>query len=336
MTFHHSSLFSSYLYTLELRLGHEVYRQIGEPWFKKGFWKINKQKDTIKQYLSTYGYQPEDGTPNLNNTLWVKDGVYYSRDPNTGQVHKAIEFNTFMEMDFDVIIASIPQHIKPFKELARMKGAKFVFQEGNNFNLSPEEVPNLMASTTPRAINTHAVFYHQEFDESIFRPPKKRTQKKIISNYMNVLQNYPPAIELFTALEKEMPDYEFRMYGAQNRDGCLTGIDNIARSMQETRWGFHVKPGGDGFGHAIHNLFATGTPTIVVKGYYDGCLAGQMMNKKTVLIADGLSVKELASHIRASESNYDDMCVNVYNNYKSIVDFEKDAENIQKFLEELV
>jgi len=313
-----------------------VYRQVGTTWFEKGFWKINKQKDTIQQYLSTHGYRPTDGTPSLNNTLWVKDGIYYSRDPNTKQIHKAIEFGTFMQMEWDVVIASIPAHIKPFKELARMKKAKFVFQEGNNFNLNPELIPNLMASTMPRAINTHVVFYHQEFDENIFSPPKQRTNKKIISSYMNVLHNYPPAYELFTALEKEMPDYEFKMYGSQNRDGCITGVDNLAKSMQETRWGFHVKPGGDGFGHVIFGLYATGTPTIVMKGYYDGCLAGTLMSGKTNIIADGLSVKELADHIRASEDNHADMCKNVYNKYKSTVNFEEDAKNIQKFLEELV
>lgn len=309
---------------------------MGEKWFKKGYWKINRQPDTIKQYLSTYGYQPTDGTPSLNNTLWVKDGIYYSKDPNTGQVHKAIEFDTFMQMEWDVVIASIPQHVKHFKELARMKKAKFVFQEGNNFNLNPDQIPNLMASTMPRVINTHTVFYHQEFDETIFCPPKKRTTKKIVSSYMNVLHNYSEAHDLFIALEKAMPDYEFRMYGSQNRDGCITGVDNLAKSMQETRWGFHVKPGGDGYGHCIHNLYATGTPTIVVKGYYDGHLAGMLMNDKNNIIADGLSVKDLADIIRGSEERHEDMSKNVYNTYKSQVNFEEDSKKIQKFLEELV
>lgn len=333
--FHHSSLYSSLLYTLEQRLGHSVYRQIGEKFFYEGFWKINRQKDTIAQYLSTYGYQPTDGTPPLNNTLWVQDGIYYSKDPNTGQIHKAITFDTFMEMDFDIIIASIPQHIKPFQELARRKKAKFVFQAGNEFPMDFNSVPNLMASIMPRSLETHAVFYHQEFDENVFKPGE-RPQKKTIYNFMNVLHEYPYAYEWFTELEKEMPDYEFKMYGSQNRDGCLTGIENIANKMREARWGFHIKPGGDGYGHVIHNLIACGVPLITNKSFYEGKLAGQMMNDKCCIIIDGMSVKDAATMIRAHEDLNEEMSIEARRQFETTVNFEEDAKNIGTFLEELV
>ncbi len=333
--FHHSSLYSSYLYTLEARLGHSVYRQIGEKWFTEGFWKINRQKDTIAQYLATYGYQPVDGTPSLNQVQWVQDGIYYSKDPNTGQIHKAITFDTFMAMDFDVVIASIPQHIAPFMELARRKNAKFVFQVGNEFDFDYNSVPNLMASIMPRDIKTHHVFYHQEFDTNAFSPAPP-VKNKTISNFMNVLRNYPFANKWFLDLEDEMMDYDFNMYGSQNRDGCLTGVQNIANAIKSSRWIFHVKPGGDGYGHCLHNAFACGVPLIVNKRLYEGKLAGRMMNDKTCIIIDGMTPKQAAEYIRNQEQRHDEMSKEVYTTFTSLVDFDKDAKKIQTFLEELV
>lgn len=332
---HHSSLYSSFLYTLEGRLGHELYRQIGEKWFTQGFWKINRQRDTIQQYLGTYGYQPTDGTPSLNNTLWVKDGVYYSKDPNTGQIHKAITYETFMEMDFDVIIASIPAHIEPFKKLAAMKNAKFVLQMGNNWNVPYDKVPNLMASVAPKSVPCHSVFYHQEFDTNVFSY-EQPTKTKEIHNYMNVLHNYPEAYEYFLALEKEMPDYTFKMYGSQNRDGCISGIHNLAHSMKKARWIFHMKPGGDGYGHCLFNTFAVGRPLLVNKRYYEGQLGGMMMDDTSSVIMDGLTPSDLAGIIRNKEENNEEMSLVSYKRFTDNVNWEKEAKLIQTFMETLV
>jgi glycosyltransferase involved in cell wall biosynthesis len=340
--FHHSSLFSSFLYTLESRLGFEVFRQIGEKWFKNGYWRINRQRDTIQQYLGTYGYQPTDGTPSLNNIAWLKDDVYYSRDPNTGQIHKAITFDSFMAMDFDVVIASIPNHIKPFKELAKKKGAKFVLQMGNNWDISPfqlyEEtrIDNLMASIYPRNFGVkNAVFYHQEFDTRFFnyeKPPENKT----ICNYMNVLKNYPEALDLFLALEQEMPDYTFKMYGSQNRDGCITGVDNLANSMKQARWVFHVKPGGDGYGHCLMNALAVGRSLIINRSYYNGELGGTFLKSDNSIDVEGVPIKQLAQIIRNNEQKNEDMGLNSYRLFSSEVDFEKDSKKLDIFFKNLL
>lgn len=333
--FHHSSLFSSYLYTLESRLGHECYRQIGRDWFDKGFWKINRQEDTIAQYLGTYGYQPNDGTPSLNNTLWVQDGIYYSRDPNTGQIHKAITFDKFMEMDFDVVIASIPDHIEPFKKLAQMKNAKFLFQVGNEFPFDYDSVPNLMASIMPRSLKTHHIFYHQEFDTSLFNYEKPKKSKEI-HNYMNVLHNYPESYEFFLELEKCMPEYTFKMFGSQNRDGVITGVDNLSKSMKKARWVYHYKPGGDGYGHVCFNTLAVGRPMIVNKRHYEGKLFGTMIDDKSSVIMDGLTPDQLADIIRNKEELNEELGKESFRRFKENVDFEKEAKDIQNFLENLV
>jgi hypothetical protein len=340
--FHHSSLFSSYLYTLESRLGHEVYRQIGKKWFKKGYWKINKKKDTIAQYLSTYGYQPSDGTPSLNNVKWVEDDVYYSKDPNTEQIHKAITFDKFMRMDFDCIIASLPIHVKYFKELAQIKKCKLVLQVGNEWDVNSLQdnpdtrIKNLMASVMPRLYKVpHSVYYKQEFDTKIFHPSNS-SKPKTVYNFMNVLRNYPTANKLFLELERLMPEYEFKMFGSQNRDGCITGVDNLAAKMREASWIFHVKPGGDGYGYVIHNSYAVGRPRIINKGYYDGKLGGTMISSKNSLIIDNMVPEQIAEMIRNSEERLSDMSKDTIRVFDEHVDFKKDAKKLDKFFKNLL
>lgn len=334
--FHHSSLYSSYLYTLETRLGHEVYRQIGRGWFEKGFWKINRQEDTIQQYLATYGYEPNDGTPVLNQVRWVKDGVYYSKDPNTDQIHKAIEFKTFQEMDFDVIIASIPDHIEPFKKLAKMKKAKFIFQVGNHFaDVDLNKIDNLMASIFPMMTPCHSVFYHQEFDTTVFKYHKP-VKSKEIHNYMNCLKEYPIAYAYWLSLKEYLPEYIFKEFGSQSKDGSVTGIKNLARSMAKARWIFHYKPGGDGFGHVAFNTLAMGRPVITNKRDYEGKLFGTMIDDRSSIILDGLKPKDLAQMIKNREENYDDMSVMCNQRFTDSVNFDKEAIIIEKFLKELV
>lgn len=334
--FHHSSLYSSFLYTLEVRLGHEVYRQIGRDWFTKGFWKINRQEDTIAQYLATYGYEPTDGTPSLNQVRWVKDGIYYSVDPNTNQVHKAIEFKTFMEMDFDVIIASIPDHIKPFRKLADLKKAKFIFQAGNMFQQDYwNDVPNFMGSIMPKTLPMHSVFYHQEFDTKIFKYAKP-TLNKEIHNYMNCLREYPRSYDFWTELQTHLPEYTFKEYGAQNKDGTITGIDNLANSLHRARWVYHNKPHGDGYGHLAFNTLACGRPVITNKRDYEGKLFGTMIDDYSSIIIDGLTPSEVAGIIKNREENNEVMGIECYKRFVDSVNWDKEAKAIDQFLKELV
>lgn len=332
---HHSSLFSSFLYTLETRLGYTIYRGVGEAWFKNGYWKINRQADTIQQYLGTYGYQPLDGTPSLNNVMWMQDDVYYSRDPNTGQIHKAITYEKFMSMEWYTVICSIPQHIEPYKELAKIKKCYHIFQVGNEFNFDYESVPNLMASIMPRPIKAHHVFYCQEFDTTAFNPKPPNHSKKIY-NFMNVLKNYPEALDLFLALEAELPDYDFKMFGSQNRDGCITGVQEIAAKIAEAQWIFHVKPGGDGYGHLVHNFYAIGRPLLTKKTHYEGKLAGRMMKESNAILVDSRNPKNIADLIRSHEDASDSMAENAHKTFNEYVDFSADAQRIKQFMDTLV
>ena len=166
---HHSGLFHSLQLLFEKRLGFELYRPIGMEWATEGYWNVYNHPDTQKQFLMD-GYIPKDGTPPLNGISRIQDGIHYIKDTTHGGEQKAITLEQFKEMDIDIVIASIPAHIEPYKKLIHefKPKAKFVFQQGNMFTevlSNLHTIPNLLSSTVefPVPSSCHAVFYHQEF-----------------------------------------------------------------------------------------------------------------------------------------------------------------------------
>lgn len=281
--FHHSALMRSLVLLFEHRLGGRVYRPIGEQWYTEGFWKVYDHPATVQQYLSlAQGFRPIDGTPPLNR-LWRGETdddptVYYCADPENESFNRAITLEQFKRMPIDIVIASIPAHIEPFKELIRRykPEAKLILQVGNNWLWEEMPVENVMASTYPKKHrdDQHVIFYHQEFDRNLFSPTPIPHGRKI-NSFVNLLPQYGG--EEFDAMERLLPGYQFKSYGAGCRDGVKHGAKEVARGIKESDWVFHVKRGGDGFGHVIHNAFACGRPVITRKSHYQRCLAEDLM-----------------------------------------------------------
>lgn len=340
---HHSGLAHSFQLLFEKRLGHTVYFPIGMEWYPN-YWKINEIEATAKQYLEI-GSQPIDGTPPLNDPfikgmLPTVTGLYYVEDKHHDTIQHAVTLDRFMEMDIDIVIASIPQHIKPFKELAKMKNAKFIFQMGNAFpNIDYDEIPNLMVNTLPAVIEydnkpPHYIVYHQEID-SVFHPISQPPER-LITSFINVYANNG-GFEEFMALKSITPGYEFRSYGGQNQDGCITGVESMAAIMQRSYFGFHSKRGGDGFGHVLYDWFATGRPIITHISDYADKLGGELLEHMVTCIdLDVCNINEVCDIISNMKPlHYVIMCQNVRDRFDACVNYEKEAEEIKKFLEEL-
>lgn len=336
---HHSDLAYSLQLVLEKRLGHEIFFPIGMDWYEEGYWNVYPHIDTAKQYLLD-GFIPKDGTQPLTQISKLENGIHIMKDIHNESEHKAITLAQFKEMEFDVVIASIPQHVKPFRELiGKYSGkAKLIFQMGNMFNEVNDvlkETQNLMASTLPFRNSVNAVFYHQEFDTEIFRPSDIKPERQITS-FINVLHDNPGAID-FIELVAGLPDFDFKSYGGQNADGVKNTTVEIADTMQRSFFGFHSKRGGDGYGHILYNWFACGRPIITRLSDYKGKLGEELMvDDETILDLDKydydgicLKLSNLAPH------EYQYMCQQVRNKFLERVDFEADSVKISKFLENL-
>jgi hypothetical protein len=343
--FHHASLLQSLLILFEGRLGGNVYRPIGLEWFDSGFWAVYDHPATAQQFLSTaQGYRPLDGSPPLNIIEEVNNypenpvaEIYYCRDIDSGQVNKAITLESFKALDIDIVIASLPQHVEPFKRLIRehKPNAKLIYQIGNAWTIEAATAPNIMASAiihdVPPEINF--IQYHQEFDLNIFHTGEYFLPRAIYS-FVNVFQSFPDW-HLFEKLEQMMPDWKWRSYGGQCRDGAIGPAPILADKMREAEFIFHVKASGDGYGHVLHNAAAVGTPLITNRRDYRGKLGEALMIPDVTCIdIDGLTLHEIIEKVDhySEPSRYNAMSYNIAHRFAEVVDFDREFEQIKEFL----
>lgn len=342
--FHHSSLLRSLVMLFEERLGMEVYRPIGMEWYEKGYWAINNLEDTAKQFLDLEQALPKDGTPPLNIVAAgnAAEGEYMVADPGFISAHRAATFDYFLNHRFDYVIATIPAHVELFKDLIEkyQPWAKLIVQMGNNWNLSYYQGYNVLASIAEQpapGVNVH--FYHQEFDLNVFRSTPCKPTKKIYS-YVNVIENSGIGWEDFQQLKRllDRQGYELKSYGGQCPDGNKTGPVELADSMREAQFVFHVKPGGDGFGHVIHNAYAVGRPLITRPSHYRGQLAEQLLVPGTFIDLDRYGpgeVKNIITRLTHSPDHLREMGKRAADRFREVVNYDSEAQAIARWLESL-
>lgn len=339
--FHHSSLLKSLQLLFEERLDHTLMRPIGMEWFTEGYWKINDLPDTAKQYLDLeQAFIPPDGTWPLNKFKVEKsEGLRIVGNPGNESSHLACTLEYFKDNKFDILIASLPQHIEPFKELIRLyqPQAKLIFQVGNNWDFEQCKGMNVLASTARRdvSIEVNVHFYHQEIDlkKFTFTPPMATGK---VYSFINILQN-TSGWEDFRKLE-EMTQYfglEWKSFGGQCRDGNMNGDYELSRAMYEAMVIFHVKPGGDGFGHIIHNAYACGRPIITRSSHYRGQLAERLMVPGTFIDLDMHSlpdVKNMLHKMVSAPEILQEMGARAAQRFTEVVDYDEETRSIKAWL----
>lgn len=366
--FHHAGLLQSLILLFEKRLKGEVYRPIGVDWFNKGYWKVYDHPATVEQFLGIGGNTP-DGSAKLNEvTEHPTPEVYKCFDIDSGETNKAITLEGFFNTHFDIVIASIPAHVEPFKKLCaeHPDHPKLIFQIGNSWTSEAAMAPNIMASAiihdVPPEINF--ISYHQEFDLNIFRPDKWTAQhgakvdgvdkpfgepqevfmipgNNIYSfvNCFDTAGHFQEDWRLFTEVERAMPEWNFKAHGGQCRDNPIGPASALADKMREAKFIWHTKVGGDGYGHVIHNAPAVGRPLIVKKEYYHDKIAEPLLIDGVTCIAiDGLSYPQIVDKIveYSEPTKYQAMCKAAYETFKQVVDFDKEQTAIEEFLAKLI
>lgn len=343
---HHAGLLNSLIMLFEGRLGGSLYRPIGTKWHKQGYWQIFPHPATVQQYLTlAQGYKPVNGSPPLNEIANIEDGVYYCQDIISGYYNKAITFEKFCEMPIDIVIASVPQHIRPFSDLIKRykPRAKLIYQIGNNWSIEAGLAPNIMASAVINGIPLHInhIQYHQEFSTDIFRYKPPVNTKNIFSfiNCFNTERYFAQDWALFLKLEQMMPDWNFKSFGGQCRDGTAKGDKGVAEKMHEARFVAQLKKNGDGYGIIVHNTGAIGRPMIVKKQYYAGKLGEQLMiDGETCIAIDDLSPSQIVDKILYynDDDRYAEMNRRIYKNFRNICDFGREESELRRFIENLI
>lgn len=316
----------------------DIYRPAGLEWFNEGFWAINDNADTAKQFLDTQSAFVPDNTAPLNIVNDESNGIYHIYDPGYESTHKAITLDAFKSMEFDFVIASIPQHIHLYQKLINQyqPKAKLIVQVGNNWSSNIVQGLNVLASVKPGLLdNSNVVYYHQEFDIDIFKPLNYKTDNSI-NSYINILQNMNQGWRDFTNLENLLVnEVKFNSYGGQCRDGSIAGASLLADSMNRNSMIFHVKDGGDGYGHILYNAYACGKPVIIRNSMYDNCLGQELFNDESSINLDGISIEDAAHKVRkilSDEELLNSMSIKAYETFKNNVDFAYDAEKVYNWM----
>jgi len=334
--YHHGNLYHSLHLLFEKRLGFNMYRPIGYEWFTNGYWKIaepyGNAQDTINQFLGIDD-RHWNAYESLNGDYKLKDEIYHIYDPENNFQHKAITFDTFKKMQFDLIVASYPQHEFWVQLLRYQPKAKFIMQLGNTGQKTSAQ--NILCSTTEFIpdINQKVFTYHQEFDLSEYSYEHPTNHKKV-SSFVVLL----PERETYIQYRDALPEFDFKAYGPGAIDGTLSGRE-IAQEMKKSAFGWHVKPGGDGYGHIIHKWFAVGRPIITRSSYYRGKMAEQLLlDGITCIDLDKRNMADNLEVIRyfSSQERHTLMCANARHRFEEIVNFEKEAVGLKQFIEEII
>src|SRR3990167_138045 len=341
--YHHEDLFFSLQLLFEQRLDWQLFRPVGLEWYEEGYWHVYNHIDTARQYLALdHRYQPSDGSlplnpkfkevsDNIGNWWEIDDFIHETKQ-------KAVSLNQFKAMKFDIIIASIPAHIAPFKKLISLyqPQAKLIIQAGNHFNYNFTEFNNLMASANFINLPSHInyVSYHQEIPKVDFIPVTNPLMVRGYVHYFPRTNDY----NFYQGLKKQLPEYTFESYGAGCENGPIGGFKKMIESVQGTGFGLHFKPGGDGFGHVIHTFFAVGRSPIVIKKYYSDKLAEPLLiDGDTCLVIDDKTVLEAEQYIRrfSKIEEVNRLGFNAYLRFQKIVNYDNEEIKIRKFLENL-
>ena len=326
---HNDALYQALRILFERRLGWNLYRPIGFEWFRNLIWQYSKDLRVVQQYL----IPPNDAE--------IKDGIYYIKERRHNEVDKCITFDKFKEMKIDLVIGSVVNHEVSSATIAKLhwNKPKFIRVIGNwgepiDFNYSK----NIMATakTVPIPPGINAVFCHQEFDLNLFhyKPPEIRNS---IKNFMNCLPDSKdfPMWHQYKAL---LPEFDWKMHGILGEDGIIGNVNDMVPAIQNSTFVWHVKYGGDGFGHVVHNAYACGRPLITKRSYYADKLAGELMiDGKTCIDLEKHTTEENVKLIRefSQPEKHNQMCENAYRRFKEIVDYDQEFLEIKKFLERL-
>jgi hypothetical protein len=342
---HHEDLFYSLQLLFEKRMGAEVYRPIGLEWYEQKYWAIYPHISTAKQYLDMSSIPPVNvhGVPvteEHGDGAWINKGNFASSDgifivPDkqhlNGIPHRAITLERFKETKFDVLLCSIPTHLPIWKELKRLyqPQAKVVFQAGNDWGYI--DCKNLLTSSRKTTNRGHEVYYHQEFDTSVFKPGDVKNKTSIVN-----LQHLTQSKEQLLQLESLLPGWDVKIYGAGNRDGSRES-KLLPSTLQEAGFLWHVKKGGDGYGYNIHQAIASGTPLIVNSQYTNGTTAEYLCKwGSTAIDINGKSLDAVKNELIGMVDKYDEISANTAKHFTEVVSFENEYQQVRHFIENLI
>lgn len=346
---HHHALAESLLMLFEDRYDHEVYFHEGMDWFDEGYWNFEREwhGDAVAhQYLEGIWV---DAEPSLGYAVLRRD----PRHPWRRQ--KGISLDAARDMEWDMVISSLPHNDEGMHRFAQEVGAVFGVQVGNHIQQSRWDLAAFILSSStlpgfgPEYIGrqfTYAgkpcVMYHQEFDLEVFRHEWPPSQRQSVASFVTCFAEMREPYAQFSALSRRHPDFDWKCYGAYGSAtpdelaaGDISSVPDVADAMRASRIIWHAKAWSDGFGHVIHNAFAVGRPVVGYKRYYKDKIAGPLMVEGETFFdmeRPEAEVIDILTRLRDDDDFHHTISINAAARFREVVDFDSEAETIMDML----
>lgn len=348
--FHHSDLWWSNHLIFEKALGHTLYRPRGMEWFERGYY-YQTARDTAKQFLEDSMFTLENAEKfpirPIKRPPGNIDGLRAGMETISGcqdyPIIKTLTVAEFADTKIDVIMATLSNNQEPWFRLRNdlKPSAKLVREEGNlnGWASMHPEYRNVLTSDLPtfqRLDTPSRVLYHQRFDTDWIFTYSRPTVFNRISCFMPGFRGCDNLVIFAEA--HDFGGLEFLDYGHHSKHGFLNTKEKYSKAMRETSFVWHVKPGGDGFGHVIHNSFAMGRPVITMADDYRSSIAWPLLLDGRTCILIGKDPIENSKKIRSMLEPETIMTMSRFaaERFRQIVDYDNEADQIRTFLERLL
>jgi hypothetical protein len=348
--YHHADLFYGLHLALEKRFGWTLYRPIGMEWNGIGLWK-GKDPDFLECILSKESWRCQEvlgkyrtlegkdwavfslhltriGTIQNDNT---DSELYHVQDLSKNKKLKAITLEGFKNRTIDLIISSLPENYYIFEELrkAYQPKAKHVFLvPGVGIN-PPKDAQNVLTTSPIPLPDKNFLKFKQEFDLNTFSfcEPFKA---QVVRSY----SHFPETEKFWNDLGLS---WDFRFIGktlGPIKDIIIPSED-ISREMAMSGFTLHIKPGGESYGHILHNSYAVGRPVITRRSDFINTAGGELLSEDTAIFTDDKTIEEIRKElIKLSEpETHNNLCRKVRDQFDRVVDFGVEADNLKSFLE---
>jgi hypothetical protein len=314
---HHSDLMESLHRLFADRLGFEVIVPFGLGWRDAGYWNFG------------HGY-PDGGLGVARQFLLMPE--YDDLQPQRSR--RMTTLDEAREMDFDLVVASVPDNYPGYARFAAEKGARFAIQVGNVNQYVDHSLSPLILDATGQYPG--GVPFTPEFDIEgafRFRPPFGEVDRYyFVASFVNLfpgLPCHPLYLETMASLSER---WEGHVHGHNGPEGFMKPTEKIGGEMYFRDFGWHDKVTGDGFGYVIHYWASVGRPLIGHASHYRNQVAADLWE-------DGVTAIDLDQHspadaarlmeeIVADPDRHAEMCFTIAQRVRERIDFEADAERV--------
>lgn len=347
---HHADLAES-LELLADRFGWEVYFPMGMDWFDRWYWSFERavHGDAVaRQYLVGVWPDPVD----MGDHFTQVDPVH------PGRIRKGVTLEQASAPRWDIVLCTLTHNERGFAKFAKEWGGVYGIQVGNAGQVGSvqregagwDQTRFVLASTTlkdhggsPVTVPVPHVVYRQEFSLEDFYP-EYPDDTDTVSSFIQCFAENRVFYDNFLQIARDTPDLTWQVfgnYGSAPQDefaqGNLPTTPAVAEAMRRTRIAWHAKWWSDGYGHVIHNLFATGRPVVGPLGYYVDKIAGPLIEHGVTAFDTAQmtyqDVQDTLRRLRDDDEFYAEIRANAVNRFVQVVDFDEDAERVRGLLE---